>query len=46
MPAWQDRGAAELAAGRGVDDQWLQTLLDTRLRQHLAERNDGRVSVG
>ena len=43
--AWPARIAAELAAELGVDAHRLQTLMDTRLRQHLAERNDVRVSV-
>jgi transcriptional regulator with XRE-family HTH domain len=44
--AWPARVAAELAAELGVDAHRLQTLLDARLRQHLAERHDVRVSVG
>jgi hypothetical protein len=43
--AWPARIAAELAAELGVDAHRLQTLLDQRLRIHLAERNGGRVSV-
>ena len=43
--AWPARIAAELAAELGVDAHRLQTLMDTRLRQHLAERNDVRVAV-
>ena len=43
--AWPARIAAELAAELGVDAHRLQTLMDARLRQHLAERNDVRVSV-
>jgi hypothetical protein len=44
--AWPARVAAEMAAELGVDAHRLQTLMDTRLRQHLAERHDVRVSVG
>jgi biotin operon repressor len=43
--AWPARIAAELAAELGVDAHRLQTLMDARLRQHLAERNDVRVTV-
>jgi biotin operon repressor len=43
--AWPARIAAELAAELGVDAHRLQTLMDARLRQHLAERNDLRVAV-
>ena len=43
--AWPARIAAELAAELGVDAHRLQTLMDTKLRQHLAERNDVRVAV-
>lgn len=43
--AWPARVAAELAAELGVDAHRLQTLMDARLRQHLAERNDVRVTV-
>ena len=43
--AWPARIAAELAAELGVGAHRLQTLMDTRLRQHLAERNDVRVAV-
>ena len=39
------RVAAELAAELGVDAHRLQKLMDARLRQHLAERNDVRVAV-
>ncbi len=42
---WPTRVAAELAAELGVDPHRLQTLMDARLRQHLAERNDVRVTV-
>ena len=38
---WPARIAAELA----VDAHRLQTLLDQRLRIHLAERNGARVTV-
>ncbi|MFC3003981.1 elements of external origin [Falsiroseomonas tokyonensis] len=44
--AWPARVAAEMAAELGVDVHRLQTMMDTRLRQHLAERHDVRVSVG
>jgi hypothetical protein len=44
--AWPARVAAEMAAELGVDAHRLQTLMDARLRQHLAERHDVRVSVG
>ena len=43
--AWPARIAAELAAELGVDAHRLLTLMDTKLRQHLAERNDVRVAV-
>jgi hypothetical protein len=43
--AWPARIAAELAAELGVDAHRLQTLMDARLRQHLAGRNDVRVAV-
>lgn len=44
--AWPARVAAEMAAELGVDIHRLQTMMDTRLRQHLAERHDVRVRVG
>ena len=44
--AWPARVAAEMAAELGVDAHRLQTMMDMRLRQHLAERHDVRVSVG
>lgn len=44
--AWPARVAAEMAAELGVDAHRLQTLMDTRLREHLAGRHDVRVSVG
>jgi hypothetical protein len=44
--AWPARVAAEMAAELGVDVHRLQTMMDTRLRQHLAARHDVRVSVG
>jgi hypothetical protein len=44
--AWPARVAAEMAAELGVDAHRLQTMMDTRLRQHLADRHDVRVSVG
>jgi hypothetical protein len=39
------RVAAEMAAELGVDAHRLQTMMDTRLRQHLAARHDVRVQV-
>jgi hypothetical protein len=44
--AWPARVAGEMAAELGVDAHRLQTPMDARLRQHLAERHDARVSVG
>jgi hypothetical protein len=44
--AWPARVAAEMAAELGVDAHRLQTLMDARLRQHLAERTAVRVSLG
>ena len=44
--AWPARVAAEMAAELGVDAHRLQTMMDTRLRAHLAARHDVRVSVG
>ena len=44
--AWPARVAAEMAAELGVDAYRLQTMMDTRLREHLAARHDVRVSVG
>jgi hypothetical protein len=43
--AWPARVAAELAAELGVDPHRLQTLMDGRLRQHLAERNGVGVTI-
>ncbi len=43
--AWPARVAAEMAAELGVDAHRLQTMMDTRLRQHLAARHDVRVQV-
>ena len=43
--AWPARVAAELAAELGVDAHRLQSLMDARLREHLAERNGVRVAV-
>ena len=43
--AWPARVAAEMAAELGVDVHRLQTMMDTRLRQHLAGRHDVRVKV-
>lgn len=43
--AWPARVAAEMAAELGVDAHRLQTMMDARLRQHLAERHDVRVAV-
>jgi hypothetical protein len=44
--AWPARVSAEMAAELGVDAHRLQTMMDTRLRAHLAARHDVRVSVG
>jgi hypothetical protein len=44
--AWPARVAAEMAAELGVDAHRLQTMMDSRLRAHLAARHDVRVSVG
>ena len=44
--AWPARVAAEMAAELGVDAHRLQTMMDARLREHLAARHDVRVSVG
>jgi hypothetical protein len=44
--AWPARVAAEMAAELGVDAHRLQTMMDTRLREHLVARHDVRVSVG
>ena len=44
--AWPARVAAEMAAELGIDAHRLQTMMDTRLREHLAARHDVRVSVG
>lgn len=44
--AWPARVAAEMAAELGIDAHRLQTMMDARLRRHLAERHDVRVSVG
>jgi hypothetical protein len=43
--AWPARVAAEMAAELGVDAHRLQTLMDARLREHLAERTAVRVSL-
>ena len=43
--AWPARVAAEMAAELGVDVHRLQTMMDTRLRAHLAARHDVRVQV-
>ena len=43
--AWPARVAAEMAAELGIDAHRLQTMMDTRLRQHLAARHDVRVQV-
>jgi hypothetical protein len=43
--AWPARVAAEMAAELGVDAHRLQTMMDTRLREHLALRHDVRVQV-
>jgi hypothetical protein len=42
---WPARVAAEMAAELGVDAHRLQTMLETRLRALLAERNNVRISV-
>jgi hypothetical protein len=42
---WPARVAAEMAAELGVDAHRLQTILETRLRELLAERNDVRIAV-
>ena len=43
--AWPARVAAEIAAELGVDTHRLQTLMDARLRQHLADRHDAKVQI-
>lgn len=43
--AWPSRVAAEMAAELGVDAHLLQTMMDARLREHLAERHDVKVQV-
>lgn len=43
--AWPARVAAEMAAELGVDVHRLQTMMDSRLREHLAARHDVRVQV-
>jgi hypothetical protein len=43
--AWPARVAAEMAAELGVDAHRLQTMMDTRLREHLAARHNVRVQV-
>jgi hypothetical protein len=43
--AWPARVAAEMAAELGVDAHRLQTMMDQRLRAHLAARHDVRVQV-
>jgi transcriptional regulator with XRE-family HTH domain len=43
--AWPARVAAEIAAELGVDAHRLQTMMDQRLREHLAARHDVRVQV-
>jgi hypothetical protein len=42
---WPARVAAEMAAELGVDAHRLQTMLESRLRTLLAERNDVRIAV-
>jgi hypothetical protein len=42
---WPARVAAEMAAELGVDAHRLQTMLETRLRELLAERNNVRIAV-
>ncbi|MBS7790303.1 elements of external origin [Roseococcus sp. SDR] len=44
--AWPARVAAVLAAELGVDAHRLQTLLDSSLREHLADRTDVRLRLG
>jgi hypothetical protein len=44
--AWPARVAAEMAAELGVDAHRLQTMMDQRLREHLAARHEVRVSLG
>jgi hypothetical protein len=43
--AWPARAAAEMAAELGIDAHRLQTLMDVRLRQHLAEWTEVRVTL-
>ncbi len=43
--SWPVRVAAEMAAELGIDAHRLQTMMDTRLREHLAARHDVRVQV-
>ena len=43
--AWPARVAAEMAAELGVDVHRLQTMMDSRLREHLTARHDVRVQV-
>jgi hypothetical protein len=43
--AWPARVAAEIAAELGVDAHRLQTMMDQRLREHLAARHDVRVQL-
>jgi hypothetical protein len=43
--AWPARVAAEMASELGVDAHRLQTMMDARLREHLAARHDVRVKV-
>jgi hypothetical protein len=43
--AWPARVAAEMAAELGGDAHRLQTMMDQRLREHLAARHDVRVQV-
>jgi hypothetical protein len=42
---WPARAAAEMAAELGVDAHRLQTMLETRLRELLAERNNVRIAI-
>jgi len=44
--AWPARVAAEMAAELGVDAHRLQTMMEQRLREHLAARHEVRVSLG
>jgi len=43
--AWPARVAAEMAAELGVDAHRLQTMMEQRLREHLAARHDVSIKV-